>query len=211
MEYRMKSNFLCSLFTLGITLTATASYAADCYLNGVSFDNLTQTQITAMKSAGAECNEKNREEFTFGKEGYFVIDGKRTDAIDVAASFPSDLMGKKATFYGYIGYYLTEKSGSMADWRFDTDMDAGSPQKGFGGKVYVNSGDNRVDLLFKGNLEDGLEETKKKRAAIYKTLIKAKEYNAAVKITGTFSTFRNTNGLYMRGNTVDIIQLKTEQ
>ena len=192
-----------------LTLSATSAYSSNCSLKGVTFNSLSRPQIEAMESVGAKCIEKKQGAFEYGKQGYYIIDGKKTDAIDVAAADPYDMDGKKVTFYGYIGYSVTETPRhEVWGYRFDAYLDEGTVQQGYN-RVYINSGDNEIPLLFVADqFKDTIEQAKSDRVKIYKTLTKAKGYQAAVKVTGEFRNFRNTGDLYVRGASIELIQIK---
>ena len=117
--------------------------------------------------------------------------------------------GKKVTFYGYIGYSVTEAPRhEIWGYRFDAYLDEGTVQQGYN-RVYINSGDNEIPLLFVADqFKDTIEQAKSDRVKIYKALTKAKEYQAAVKVTGEFRNFRNTGDLYVRGASIELIQIK---
>lgn len=205
----MKIKKLLLPLSVFFVLATSSAYASDCSLNGVAFKNLSQPQIDAMKGAGAECKAKKQGAFVYGQQGYYIINGQKTDAIDVAANDPYDMDGIEATFYGYIGFSMTETPRhKIWGYRFDTELDEGKVQK-MGSSSYINYGDQSVPLLFVANqYSDTVESAKADRIKFYKALSRAKSLGAAVKVTGTFRVFSNTGDLYMRGADIEVIQMK---
>mgnify|MGYP004024481015 FL=1 len=189
------------------TILSTLAYSADCSLNGVRFQALSQLQIDAMKGAGAKCTESQIGAFSYGQEGYYIINGQKTEASDVSANDPYDMAGNEATFFGYISTVVYEwPRQEVFVYRFDAYLDEGEFLEHLG---YVRGGSFLVPLVFAGDQNnDTVESAKADRIKFFKALKNAKEQKAVVKVTGTFRVFSNSGDLYMQGVDIEIIQEK---
>lgn len=207
---KMIKKCLLSTAILSTLLLTSGAYASSCSLNGVDFDGLSSEQQQALANVGAACVQSDTSGFKYAEEGYYIINGEKHEAIDIAANDPYDMDGVEATFYGYIGFMLSETPRhEIWGYRFDTSMNAGEIQK-MGSSSYVNYANVDIPLLFVADqYNDTVESAKADRIKFYKALNKAKSLEAAVKVTGTFRVFSNTGDLYMRGADIEIIETKS--
>jgi hypothetical protein len=144
------------------------------------------------------------------KTGYFVIDNKRYDAIDILASDPVELGGTDdVTFYGYIGYFVDEADRSRVTrgFRFDTTINPGE----ITGSYVTSDMKLDIDAVFMGTPvgEGGSDDLwRRERREVVKFLITAAELSAAVRVTGEFKTFRNSFNLYFEAKGFEVLETK---
>ena len=201
-------NFLKSLPLIVFLFAGSTSNAEQCVLKGVEFSGLSGKQVSALVASGGKCNQTGiTSVLSYGEKGYFVIDGKKVEFIDIIAEDPYDLNKTKFTLYGYIDIYIQEaERDKIWGYRFDTKV-------GEGGKYYERlnkvamSPDNISLLAIARPSKQTVDEAKDARKSLVKFFNKAKGSKALVKISGIMKNWSNTGDLYLDMETWQIIEM----
>ena len=204
------NNFLKSLPLIVFLFAGSTSNAEQCVLKGVEFSGLSGEQVSALTASGGKCNKTGTPSaLSFGDKGYFVIDGKKVEFIDIIAEDPYDLNKTKFTLYGYIDSYVQEaKRDKIWGYRFDTKV-------GEGGEYYKNlkqmgfqTDNDTISLLaIARSSKQTVAEAKEARKSLVKFFNKARGSKAIVKISGTMKNWSNTGDLYLDMETWQIIEM----